>query len=71
MQQKCIARPAAEEWNLAANAQTHDVTGAGFIRTFMSIDFPGGQLVRRLEAEKLFSQARTVPRQRAGDVEGN
>ena len=40
------------EWNLAANWHEHDVRNAEFIRTYRSADFPGGQLVRRLEAER-------------------
>ena len=43
MQHRCVARPAAEEWTLAAYQHQQDVTNAEFIRTFMSVQFPGGQ----------------------------
>lgn len=46
-----MTRPAPEEWNLAVHHHDHDVTNAEFIRTFMSVDFPGGALVARLDAE--------------------
>ena len=51
MQHRCIARPAAEEWNLATFAHDQDVTNAEFMRTFMSVAYPGGQLLKRLEDE--------------------
>ena len=46
-----MLRTAPEEVNLAVNAHEHDVMNAEFVRTFMSEDFPGGQLVKRLEHE--------------------
>ena len=46
---RCIARPAAEEWNLATFGHAQDMTNAEFMRTFRSVTFPGGQLVRCLE----------------------
>ena len=49
MMHRCTARPAAEEWKLATYAHDQDVTNAEFVRTFMSVVFPGGQLVQRLE----------------------
>ena len=48
---RCMARPAAEEWTLAAFSHEQDVTNAEFIRTYMSATFPGGQLVKRLDDE--------------------
>lgn len=48
---RCAARPANEEWNLAAFWHAEDVTNAEFIRTYRSATFPGGQLVQRLEDE--------------------
>eukprot|EP00972_Heterocapsa_arctica_P095031 14016740-Heterocapsa_arctica.AAC.1 len=47
-----MTRTAPEEWNLAANWHEQDVMNAEFLRTYMSENFAGGQLVRRLEAEK-------------------
>ena len=52
LQHRCMLRTAPEEVNLAINANEHDVKNAEFLRTFMSADFPGGQLVQRLEQEK-------------------
>ena len=46
-----MTRPATEEWNLAAFQHDQDVTNAEFQRTFRNVDFPGGQLVQRLDAE--------------------
>ena len=43
MQHRCVARPAAEEWTLAAYQHQQDVTNSEFIRTFRSVQFPGGQ----------------------------
>ena len=69
MQHRCMTRPATEEWNLAAFQCEHDVTNAEFIRTFRSVDFVGGQLVARLEAEmkrvaeQPVSKAVNAPRQ--------
>ena len=48
---RCMARPAAEEWTLAAYFHEQDVTNAEFVRTYMSATFPGGQLVKRLDDE--------------------
>ena len=46
-----MRRTAPEEWNLSANYHEHDPTCAEFLRTYRSVDFPGGQLLKRLEAE--------------------
>ena len=43
------ARPATEEFNLAANHDNSDVTKAEFLRTFATTTFPGAQLLRREE----------------------
>ena len=51
-QHRCMRRTAPEEWNLSANFHEHDPTAAEFMRTYMSVDFPGGQLMKRLEAEQ-------------------
>ena len=59
-QHRCMTRTAPEEWNLAANWQSHDVKAAEFLRTYRSDDFPGGQLVRRLEAETRGATEREV-----------
>ena len=59
-QHKCMLRTAPEEVNLAANAHEHDVTNAEFVRTFRSQDFPGGQLVKRLEHERSEEDDRSV-----------
>ena len=55
-----MLRTAPEEVNLAVNAHEHDVKNAEFVRTFMSEDFPGGQLVKRLEHERGAETERTV-----------
>ena len=59
-QHRCITRTAAEEWNLAAFYHPQDVTNAEFMRTFMSQDFPGGQLIQRLDDETKRLEAHTV-----------
>ncbi len=46
-QHRSILRPAAEEWNLAANWHEHDPTNAEFLRTYRSHDFPGLQVLNR------------------------
>ena len=46
-QHRSMLRPAAEEWNFAANWHEHDPTNAEFLRTYMSQDFPGWQLLNR------------------------
>ena len=51
-QHRCMRRTAPEEWNLSANDHDQDPTAAEFLRTYRSIEFPGGQLVKRLEAEQ-------------------
>ena len=43
------ARPATEEFNLAANHDSADVTKAEFLRTFITVTFPGSELLRREE----------------------
>ena len=50
-QHRCVRRTAPEEWNLCASYQEHDPTTAEYIRTYMSVDFNGGQLLARLEFE--------------------
>ena len=47
-----MRRTAPEEWNLSANFQEQDPTCAEFLRTYRSVEFPGGQLIRRLESEQ-------------------
>ena len=51
LQHKIIRRTAPEEWNLAAYLKDHDPTSAEFVHTYVSVDFKGGVLRRRLEAE--------------------
>jgi hypothetical protein len=70
MQHRCVARPAAEEWNLGAFAHEQDVTNAEFMRTFRSVDFPGGQLVKRLEDEMTRKAERSVSKLLAAPQEG-
>ena len=60
MQHRCVARPAAEEWNLAVYRHNHDVTNAEYIRTDRSVDFPGGQYLKREEDEQARSTDRPV-----------
>ena len=43
------ARPATEEFNLAANHDDSDVTRAEFLRSFVTHTFCGGDLLRREE----------------------
>ena len=50
-QHRSMLRPAAEEWNLAANWHEQDPENAEFLRTYRSVDFPGWRLVNRLAAE--------------------
>lgn len=52
LQHRMVARTAPEEWNLASRWHDHDPTTAEFNRTYMSDDFPGGQLLRCLESEE-------------------
>ena len=59
-QHRCMLRTAPEEVNLAANAHERDVTNAEFVRTFRSQDFPGRQLVKRLEHERSEEEERSV-----------
>ena len=51
-QHRCMSRTAPEEFNLSSNSKDHDPTAAEFVRTYRSEDFPGGELVRRLETEE-------------------
>ena len=51
-QHRIVARTAPEEWNLASRWHDQDPTVAEFMRTYMSAEFPGGQLVQRLEMEE-------------------
>ena len=60
MHHTCAARPAPEEYNLSAYWDERDVTNAEFQRTYMSISFPGGQLVQRLEDEMHRRKERVV-----------
>ena len=50
-QHRVMRRTAPEEWNLSANHQESDVKNAEFMRTYMSENFPGQTLLRRLERE--------------------
>ena len=59
-QHRCSTRTAPEEWNLATFHHDQDVTNAEFLRTYRSVDFPGGQLVQRLEDELKRSNAHTA-----------
>ena len=56
---RCCSRPTAEEYNLSAFWDPHDVTNAEFQRTWQSVAFPGAQLLAKLEQE--MSKASTVP----------
>ena len=47
-----MMRTAAEEVNLCAYWDAHDVTNAEFVRTYRAVDFAGRALVARLEAEQ-------------------
>jgi hypothetical protein len=58
LQHRVMRRTAPEETNLAINYNDHDPTSAEFVRTYMSVTFPGGNLVRRLEAEKAGTRMR-------------
>jgi hypothetical protein len=49
---KGTLRSAPEEFNLAMNMETHDVTAAEFIRTYQSVDFCGKDILMRLEREQ-------------------
>ena len=50
MQHRCVLRTAPEEFNLAANVEPHDVLAAEFKRTYRSVSFPGGRLLRLYDA---------------------
>ena len=52
LQHRSMLRTAPEEFNLAANMEPHDVLAAEFKRTYSSVTFPGGRLVRLYEAQK-------------------
>ena len=60
LQHRAMRRTAPEEWNLATGWHEHDVRSAEFVRTFMSRDFKGGVLLRRLEFEMKNSGERQV-----------
>ena len=47
-----MMRTAAEEVNLCAYWDAHDVKNAEFVRTYRAVDFSGRALVARLEAEQ-------------------
>ena len=49
---KGTLRSAPEEFNLAVNMETQDVTAAEFIRTYQSVDFCGKDILLRLEREQ-------------------
>ena len=51
-QHRSMLRPAAEEWNLAANWHEQDPKNAEFLRTYRSQDFPGWQLLNRCVSGK-------------------
>jgi hypothetical protein len=60
------ARPATEEFNLAANFNEKDAKSAEFIRTFRTQHFCGAALLHRLSAEtkkqtEIFSRVSKVP----------
>ena len=57
---RCLPRTTAEEWNLAAYHDDHDVKNVEFMRTFRSIDFDGLQLLERSEAETKKLRGKTV-----------
>ena len=57
---RCASRPAAEEWNLATFAHEQDVMNAEYMRTYMSVTFPGGQLVQRLDDEMQRQEQRVM-----------
>jgi len=52
LQHRVMRRTAPEEFNLALSYEYQDLASAEFVRTYRSVDFKGGVLVRRLEAEK-------------------
>jgi hypothetical protein len=54
-----MTRTAPEEFNLAAYCHDQDPTAAEFTRTYMSIDFQGGQLLQRLKDEERRAQQKT------------
>ena len=58
-------RPATEEFNLAGNHHSQDVTAAEFIRTFMTKTFAGGALLRRAKFE---AEAQLKERQQVSKV---
>ena len=66
LQHRCMRRTAPEEWNLAANYHEQDPTSAEFIRTYRSVEFKGGTLVRRLEAEQTGKPVREYLKQLPG-----
>ena len=74
---RCTSRPAAEEYNLAAFHDEQDVTNAEYIRTYMSVNFPGGQLIRKSEHEMTRPSTRSVlkllaaPRQQGKESEAD
>ena len=49
-QHMCMRRTAPDVFNLSSSSKDHDPAAAEFVRTYMSADFPGGELVRRLES---------------------
>ena len=59
-QGRAMVRTAPEEWNLASRWHDQDPTTAEFVRTYMSQDLPGIQLVLRLEMEEKNLSGRDV-----------
>ena len=59
-QMRSMVRTAPEEWNLASHWHDQDPQTAEFVRTYMSQDFPGIQLVLRLEMEERNTDTREV-----------
>ena len=59
---RMMTRTAPEESNLAAYWNDHDPTAAEFTRTYMLIDFQGGQLLQRLKDEERRAQQKTWQR---------
>ncbi len=60
LQHRVMRRTAPEEWNLAAYHHDQDPTTAEFLRTYESVEFQGGVLLRRLEAEAKRAAKRDV-----------
>ena len=48
---RCTMRTAPDEFNLSANQHKHDPMTAEFIRSYMSVSFPGQRFINLLESE--------------------